>query len=158
MPALNITIVNATDLRETEFLGNKQDPYVIIRSDCEECKTVTHMDGGKNPGPSATGVWSLVWNETKIINYTNPNVNIEFTMYVLREVVTCSMNENKLKDTLIGTASFSITQMMSTGFAGWRKGTVWFLDINLPVSSKGRQCGYLRVVVTSGGSELLLFL
>lgn len=57
MPALNITIVNATDLRETEFLGNKQDPYVIIRSDCEECKTVTHMDGGKNPGPSATGVW-----------------------------------------------------------------------------------------------------
>ena len=56
MPALNITIVNATDLRETEFLGNKQDPYVIIRSDCEECKTVTHMDGGKNPGLSATGV------------------------------------------------------------------------------------------------------
>lgn len=158
MPALNITIVNATDLRETEFLGNKQDPYVIIRSDCEECKTVTHMDGGKNPGPSATGAWSLVWNETKIINYTNPNVNIEFTMYVLREVVTCSMNENKLKDTLIGTASFSITQMMSTGFAGWRRGTGWFLDINLPVSSKGRQCGYLRVVVTSGGSELLLFL
>ena len=158
MPALNITIVNATDLRETEFLGNKQDPYVIIRSDCEECKTVTHMDGGKNPGPSATGAWSLGWNETKIINYTNPNVNIEFTMYVLREVVTCSMNENKLKDTLIGTASFSITQMMSTGFAGWRRGTGWFLDINLPVSSKGRQCGYLRVVVTSGGSELLLFL
>ena len=65
-----------------------------------------------------------MWNETKIINYTNPNVNIEFTMYVLREVVTCSMNENKLKDTLNGTASFSITQMMSTGFAGWRRGTV----------------------------------
>ena len=56
MPALNITIVNATDLRETEFLGNKQDPYVIIRSDCENCKTVTHMDGGKNPGLAAFGV------------------------------------------------------------------------------------------------------
>ena len=56
MPALNITVVNASDLRETEFLGNKQDPYVIIRSDCEDCKTATHMVGGKNPSLFATAM------------------------------------------------------------------------------------------------------
>ena len=50
MPALNITIVSASDIRETEFFGSKQDPYVIIQTDCDNCKTATHMDGGKNPG------------------------------------------------------------------------------------------------------------
>ena len=49
MPALSITIVNATDLRETEFFGSKQDPYVIIQTDCGTRKTTTHMDGGRNP-------------------------------------------------------------------------------------------------------------
>ena len=56
MPALSITVVNASDLRETEFLGNKQDPYVKISSDCDNCKTVTHIDGGKNPSVLAVGV------------------------------------------------------------------------------------------------------
>lgn len=49
MPALSITIVNATDLRETEFFGSKQDPYVIVQTDCDTRKTTTHMDGGRNP-------------------------------------------------------------------------------------------------------------
>ena len=53
MPALNITIVSASDLRETEFFGSKQDPFVIIQTDCDNCKTATHMDGGKNPGTIA---------------------------------------------------------------------------------------------------------
>ena len=50
MPVLTLTIVNATDLRETEFFGSKQDPYVIVQTDCDTRKTNTHMDGGRNPG------------------------------------------------------------------------------------------------------------
>ena len=56
MPALNITIVSASELRETEFFGSKQDPFVIIQTDCDNCKTNTHMDGGKNPSLSATAM------------------------------------------------------------------------------------------------------
>ena len=46
MPSLNITVINAFDLRETEFFGSKQDPYVIVRSDMDTRQTRVNMDGG----------------------------------------------------------------------------------------------------------------
>ncbi|KAK8793036.1 hypothetical protein WA538_002545 [Blastocystis sp. DL] len=119
MPALNITIVSASDLRETEFFGSKQDPFVIIQTDCDNCKTNTHMDGGKNP----------LWNENKTISYNDPNSTIEFKL----------MNENQMKDTMIGTASLPISQVLASGF----------VDVNLPVKTAIRQCGTLRVIVKS---------
>lgn len=50
MPSLSITVINAFDLRETEFFGSRQDPYVIVRSDVDTRQTGVHMDGGRNPG------------------------------------------------------------------------------------------------------------
>lgn len=50
MPSLNITVINAFDLRETEFFGSRQDPYVIVRSDMDTRQTRVNMDGGRNPG------------------------------------------------------------------------------------------------------------
>ena len=82
MPALNITIVSASDLRETEFFGSKQDPFVIIQTDCDNCKTNTHMDGGKNPCNRWLFPWFQVWNENKTISYNDPNSTVEFKLYI----------------------------------------------------------------------------
>ena len=49
MVTLTITILEATDLRETELLG-KQDPYVEIKTDNETRNTTVKQNAGRNAG------------------------------------------------------------------------------------------------------------
>ena len=48
MPEVIVTFVDANGLKETEFLGT-QDPFVVVRSDCDTKQTSVHSNGGKNP-------------------------------------------------------------------------------------------------------------
>lgn len=51
MPEVIITFVDASGLKETELLGT-QDPFVVVRTDCDTKQTSVHTNGGKNPsGP-----------------------------------------------------------------------------------------------------------
>lgn len=49
MVSLVITVMEATNLRETEFLG-KQDPYVEIRTDDAVRNTTVKQNAGTNAG------------------------------------------------------------------------------------------------------------
>lgn len=49
MPNLNVNVIDAKDLKDTQLLG-KQDPYVEIRSDTQSRRTKVHNNGGINPG------------------------------------------------------------------------------------------------------------
>lgn len=118
MPSLNITVINAFDLRETEFFGSKQDPYVIVRSDMDTRQTRVNMDGGRNPGSFWGAEWFLVWNEVLTVSYNNPTANLEFTMCVSISSVIFRMNKNMMRDMLIGRATYSISQVLASGYAG----------------------------------------
>ena len=110
--------INAFDLRETEFYGSKQDPYVIVRSDMDTRQTRVNMDGGRNPGSFWGAEWFLVWNEVLTVSYNNPTANLEFTMCVSISSVIFRMNKNMMRDMLIGRATYSISQVLASGYAG----------------------------------------
>lgn len=61
------------------------------------------------------------------------------------------MNENQLKDTTIGTASLPLAQVLSSGFVGMLLYRFTNTDVNLPVSTAVRQCGFLHIVASNGG-------
>ena len=59
-----------------------------------------------------------------------------------------------MKDTMIGTASLPISQVLASGFVGIAFFS-WCVsaDVNLPVKTAIRQCGTLRVIVKSAASD-----
>ena len=44
MPEVIITFVDASGLKETELLG-RQDPFVVVRTDCDTKQTSVHTNG-----------------------------------------------------------------------------------------------------------------
>lgn len=48
MPQLLIQIIDAQNIADTEII-TKQDPYVVIRTDCDRQETFVCKDGGRNP-------------------------------------------------------------------------------------------------------------
>ena len=55
MPEVIITFVDASGLKETELLG-RQDPFVVVRTDCDNKQTSVHTNGGKN-----TSCHFIIW-------------------------------------------------------------------------------------------------
>lgn len=52
------------------------------------------------------------------VSYNNPTANLEFTMCVSISSVIFRMNKNMMRDMLIGRATYSISQVLASGYAG----------------------------------------
>ena len=117
MPQLLIQIIDAQNIADTEIIG-KQDPYVVIRTDCDRQETFVCKDGGRNPH----------WNVEKTVSYNDPNSNIQFFI----------VNKNFLKDNNIGTVTYPLSTLLASG---------GFVDAFLPVISLNRQKGTLHITI-----------
>lgn len=92
---LEVTLKNATDLKDVEFLG-RQDPYCVISCAHLSYRSKTDTDGGKHP----------VWNET----FSFPNVTNE-TLLKLE-----FFDENMvLRDVAIGGCKIALGQVAASG-------------------------------------------
>ena len=47
MPQIHIAVIDAKNMKDTEFIG-RQDPYVEIRTNSEVKRTSTKYEAGKN--------------------------------------------------------------------------------------------------------------
>ncbi|EFJ44060.1 hypothetical protein VOLCADRAFT_95761 [Volvox carteri f. nagariensis] len=90
---MSITVEHAKDLKSGDWFG-KQDPYCILRVGCQQFRTQTAKDGGRNP----------VWHETFQIALMDENhVNMDVK------------DQDVGRDDLLGTASFSLARARQKG-------------------------------------------
>ncbi|CAI6007348.1 unnamed protein product [Closterium sp. NIES-65] len=114
---LDVTIIGARDLKDTEIFG-MQDPYAVLIYGQQTHRTKTHKDGHTSP----------VWNTTFRLN----------VIHGVDEAQLAVWNENRKADDKIGTCKVNIRQAFSL--------PVWDTWHPL-FTPKGRQQGSLRLAL-----------
>ncbi|CAI5458064.1 unnamed protein product [Closterium sp. Yama58-4] len=114
---LDVTIMSARDLKDTEIFG-MQDPYAVLTYGQQTHRTKTHKDGHTSP----------VWNTTFRLNVIHGVDEAHFAVW----------NENRKADDKIGTCKVNIRQAFS--YPVWDTWHPLF-------TPKGRQQGSLRLAM-----------
>eukprot|EP01023_Acetabularia_acetabulum_P040325 TRINITY_DN3908_c0_g4_i3.p1 TRINITY_DN3908_c0_g4~~TRINITY_DN3908_c0_g4_i3.p1 ORF type:complete len:300 (-),score=48.08 TRINITY_DN3908_c0_g4_i3:354-1253(-) len=116
---LDITVLSARDLKETEYFGT-QDPYFVLLCGQYKWKSKTDNDGGKKP----------TWNERNTFQLTDEGVqSVRIDLY----------NKNSLSDDdYIAGATIPLQQAFQTGKA----------DMRIPLTRKsGKSGGELAIII-----------
>ncbi|KAF3321974.1 hypothetical protein FCM35_KLT14190 [Carex littledalei] len=95
---LEVLLVDAKGLADTDFLAGKIDPYVTIQYRSQESKSSVKREGGRNP----------VWNETFkfMVNTSDSQHKLVFKLMD---------HDTFSRDDYIGEATINVTDLVAIG-------------------------------------------
>ncbi|XP_072998148.1 elicitor-responsive protein 1 isoform X3 [Typha latifolia] len=97
---LEVLLVDAKGLQDTDLLGGKIDPYVLIQYRSQERKSSIARGQGRNPS----------WNETFKFQVNSPGANHQHKL-----VLKIMDHDTFTSDDYIGEAAITVTDIIALG-------------------------------------------